>query len=172
MGCVGSSLAVGLPTVGVLVGGIGSQCDWVLGHNYWSGSVLCVDEAVSQYGWMFVLGLWGLMLTHWWASKPLVLMVLAGISVIVTEWAPQNDCYHFLCLQGSFQWPLGGSPRWAVDSDPDVFQVDFFSVLTQNVRFFMQSLTAEFLFPISLPLSCLHVSCPSNWSVLRACLPA
>ena len=34
MGCMGSSLAVGPPTVGVLVDGIGSQYNWVLGHNY------------------------------------------------------------------------------------------------------------------------------------------
>lgn len=101
---------------------------------------------------MFVLGLWGLMLTHWWASKPLVLMVLAGI--IVTEWAPQNDCYHFLCLQGSFQWPLGGSPRWAVDSDPDFFQIDFFSVLTQSVRFLHAIINSRvsFLYPSHCPV--------------------
>lgn len=48
----------------------------------------------------------GLMLTRRWASKPLVLMVLASISVIVTEWVPRNECQQSLYLQGSFQWPL------------------------------------------------------------------
>ena len=78
-----------------------------------------------------------------------------------------------LCISRVVSSDLSGRlSKMSSWSWPRLLSNYFFSILTQSVRFCTQSLIAEFLFPISLPLSCSHVSCPSNRRVLRACLPA
>ena len=53
-------------------------------------------------------------------------MVLLSTSVLMVEWAPQNDCHQCLCPQGESKMPPaspGGSPRSASGSGLGSFQI-------------------------------------------------
>lgn len=163
---MGSSLAVGLPTVGVLVDGIGSQYNWVVGHNYkWPLFYLWMKLCSGMVGclsWAFP----GLMLTHRWASKPLVLMVLS-VSVSLSQNGDSLECQQSLYLRVVSSDLSGRLSKMSSWFWPRLLSNYFFSILTQRVRFCTQSLIAEFLFPISSHCP-VHMSpCPSNQRVPR-----